>query len=682
VTVTIRALCFTLLLSALSFRASGEEFTNAIRAFLQRRVEVEKRDVSVVIGVVDENGSRVVNCGRMDNGTGQEVNGDTLFELGSITKTFTALLLQDMVERGEMKLADPVALNLPQSVRMPTRNGKEMTLLQLATHTSGLPLLPYNLDPKRADNPYADYTVEKLYAFLSSYQPIDDPGTKYEYSELGMELLGHVISLKAGTNYESLVVDRICRPLKMDSTRVVLSPELKSRLATGHDELGNSVPGLDFQTLAGGSGLHSTANDLLKYLSAILGLTPSSLTPLMEKTHAVRFQSMPKGVKMALGWAIIHYPEGRKFFMHGGATPGYTAFLIFDKARRRGVVILSSSNDLGDTGYLGQLLLESEWQPDRRPEPAGIGRMDYGSYAGEYQLSPNIALGMLTLRALLVNVTKTAIGIAAGVCVAAALFVVLLIVLLKRVTFFRRLWTRLVLRWRAFSVRTRRIILCGAVLAGGSLAVLAPLVAAHLVCAFAHPVVNVRREDDRLFVQGTGSSHVASKVPLPHITGELWPESETRFFERMSGIPLTFSRNTGGKVIHVAAPLFGATLSFLKISDQAPEPPKPPVAIKLDAKLCDACVGQYEFAPDDLFPDGIRLTISRQGDRLAGQASDKNGNWGAFDIYPESETKFFFTMTVVGVQLTFIKNDKGEVTSVNRHIAWLPDCAGKKLKSN
>ena len=672
----IRIVCFTLLLSLLSFPAGAEDFTNAIRTLLQQRVEVEKRDVGIVVGIVDERGSRVVSCGKMDNGTGQEVNGDTLFEIGSITKTFTTLLLQDMIERGEMKLDDPVAKYLPKSVKMPTYKGREITLLHLATHSSGLPLVPDNLDPKRADNPYADFTIEKLYTFLSGYQLTNAPGTKYEYSELGMELLGQVIALKAGTNYESLVVDRICRPLKMDSTRITLTPELKSRSATGHDELGHAVPGLEFQTLVGGSGLHSTANDMLKFLSANLGLTPSSLTPLMEKTHVIHFQSTHKGVRNGLAWAVIYYPQGRKFVMHGGGTPGCTTFVIFDKARRRGVVILSSSNDLMNIGWMGQYLLESEWESDRRPNETKISRQDYGSYAGEYQLSPDITLGLLTLRGVLVNIPKADIGIAAGLCLA----VLLLVVLLRRIACFRKRWTKLALRWRAFSLRKRRIILGGAVLVSVFSAVLTALVAAHVVCAFTHPVVDIRHEGDRLFVQGTGSSHVTSKVVLPHITGELLPESEARFFDRVSGIPMTFSQDNRGKVVRLTAPLFGTELSFAKVSDQAPEPPKPPVVIKLDAKLCDACDGQYEFAPDDLFRNGIKLTIRRQGNRLVGRASDKNGGWGAFDVYPQSETNFFFTMTIVGVQLTLIKNDRGEVTSVIRHVAWLPDCAGKKLK--
>lgn len=243
-----RVICFTLLSMAFSSRAAAEDFTDAIRAYLQQRVEAERRDVGIVVGIVDEHGNRTVSCGKLDNGTDQEVTGNTLFEIGSITKTFTTLLLQDMIDRGQMKLDDPVAKYLPESVKVPTRNGKEITLLQLATHTSGLPKIPDNLDPKRADNPYADYTVEQMYAFLSGYKLARDPGTQWEYSNLGMGLLGQAIALKAGMSYESLVVDRVCQPLKMDSTGITLTPELKSRFATGHNEFGYAVSAWDTPT--------------------------------------------------------------------------------------------------------------------------------------------------------------------------------------------------------------------------------------------------------------------------------------------------------------------------------------------------------------------------------------------------------------------------------------------------
>ena len=247
--------------------------TDDIRGFLERRIEVERKDVGMVVGLVEEQGSSIVSYGKLDDGASPEVNGDTLFEIGSITKTFTALLLQDMIERGEMKLDDPVAKYLPRSVRMPTRNGKEITLFHLATHTSGLPRNPANHDPKYADNPEADYTTGKFYAFLSGCQLTREPGAKFEYSNLGSGLLGHVLALRAGTDYESLVVERICRPLKMDSTRITLTPDLKARFATGHNYLGYAVTSMDFQAQAGCGGLRSTANDLLKYVSANLGLT-------------------------------------------------------------------------------------------------------------------------------------------------------------------------------------------------------------------------------------------------------------------------------------------------------------------------------------------------------------------------------------------------------------------------
>jgi CubicO group peptidase (beta-lactamase class C family) len=650
--------------------ASAEDFTNAIRAFLRQRVEVEKRDVGIVVGIVDEQGSRIVSCGKMANGTDQEVNGDTLFEIGSITKTFTALLLQDMIERGEMKLDDPVAKYLAGPVRMPARNGKKITLLHLATHTSALPRMPDNLDPKRADNLPADYTVEKLYAFLSGCKLTRDPGTKFEYSNLGLGLLGHVIALKAGTDYESLVVDRICRPLKMDSTRITLTPELKQRFAQGHNQMGYAVSGLDFNVLMGAGALRSTANDMLKYVSANLGLTPSSLTPLMDKTHAVNFQSAFRRVGIGLAWLVQFDPQGRKIVSHGGGTDGFGTFAGFDKTRRRAAVVLSNSLDF-DVAAIGKLLLESEWELDRRPKETKINRQVIGSYVGQYQLSPDFALGMLLLRTLLFNVRKKAIGIPAGFWLAALL----------------------VLLWRAGSPW---IVLGGAVVVTGVLAALIVLVLSRVVCALAHPVIGIRHEGDRIFVQTMGSPIPATlllpihdpaihnaRFILAQITAEFLPESETRFFERMTGVPVTFSRDAQGKVTRLTAHVFGGECSFAKISDQppkAPEPPKPRVAIKLDPKLYDAYVGHYEFAPDNVFPTGIKLRIWRQGDRLLGQAWGKNVLQGAFDIHPESETSFF--LTIVGAQLTFSKNDKGEVESVklvNRE-AGSPDRKAKKLK--
>ena len=648
--------------------------TDSIRAFLEQRIKVEKKDVGMVVGLVDEHGSSIVSYGRMDDGASPEINGNTLFEIGSITKTFTALLLQDMIERGEMKLGDPVVKYLPKSAKVPIRNGREITLFHLATHTSGLPRNPDNHDPKRADNPEADYTSGKLYAFLSGCQLPRDPGSKFEYSNLGSGLLGHVIALKAGTDYESLVVERICRPLKMESTRITLTPDLKARFATGHNQFGYAVTSMDFQAQAGCGGLRSTANDLLKYVSANLGLTPSSLTSLMEKTHRVRFQSVNPPVNVALAWGVVLDPQGRKIVSHGGCTFGYRAFVGFDKTRRRGVVVLSNSSSEGvGPDSIGMLLLESEWQSNRRPKATKVSNQVYDSYVGQYRLSPNFNLGILIMRLILRNAPKAFIWIPAGICLA---------------VIFIFLWC--VANWIVLG--------CGALL-GGLLAALGARVLSWVVCWRFQPAIGIRREGDRIFAQATRLLRITLKL-LPHIYGvhvkqspgpaaslspvtfELLPESETRFFERMSGIPMTFCRDGHDRMTRLTAHIPGTKLSFKKISDQppkAPEPAKPRAFIKLDSKLLDACVGQYTFAADAAFPTGIYLTIWRQGDQLVGQALGRNGGGGEFDMFPESETDFF--LKINGAQLAFIKNGKGEVTSVIHRIAGLPDSEGKKLNN-
>jgi len=513
VNTAIRVICFALLLSAFPFRAAAEDFTNAIHAYLQSCVETHKVNAGIVVGIVDEHGSSIVSCGKMDNGTDQEVNGDTLFEIASVTKTFTALLLEDMIERGEMKLDDPVAKYLPKSVKMPTRNGKEITLLQLATHASGLPRFPDNgLLTPLGDVNSADYTVEKLYDFLSGYKLTRDPVAKFDYSDLGMGLLGHVIALKAGTDYESLVVDRICRPLKMDSTRITLTGELKSRFATGHNQLGYVASNLDCGVLMAAGGLRSTVNDMLKYVSANLGLTRSTLTPLMEKTHAIHFQSdtpcgyVSTGGSIGLAWFVLSDPQGSEIVRHGGASGGYKTFVGFDLTRRRGVVVLSTSDDID--GNLGIFLLGSQWQSDRRPKETKINSQVYGSYVGQYQRSPDSAQRMLMMRQFLLDAPKALIYIPAGFCVAVLL----------------------VLLWRAVSFRKRCIILGCAFLVSGVLATLFALVLSHVVCtrfARSQSGIGIRREGDRLFAQATGPKSWPVDPLLPPGSGELLPESET-----------------------------------------------------------------------------------------------------------------------------------------------------------
>ena len=219
------------------------------------------------------------------------------------TKVFTALLLQDMLDRGEMKLDDPVQKYLPASLHVPTYQGKEITLLHLATHTSGLPRERGDLHPKSWRNPEADYTVEQLADSLSHYRLTRAPGSKYQYSNLGVSLLACAIALKAGRDYETLVQERICRPLGMDSTCITVPSALKSRLAQAYARPGRPVPAADFSFLSGAGSLRSTAGDLLKFISAYSGITASPLSSLMEKAEATH--TLESGAKKRLVWGAM-----------------------------------------------------------------------------------------------------------------------------------------------------------------------------------------------------------------------------------------------------------------------------------------------------------------------------------------------------------------------------------------
>jgi len=167
----------------------------------------------MVIGLVDEKGTKVFSAGKLDNETDGTVSGNTLFFIGSVSKTFTALAFLDMVEHGEVKLDDPLAKYLPPSVKVPSYQGKQITLNDLATQASGLPFNPDSMKgpDERAD--YEQFTADKMYAFLSEYALSRQPGTEFQYSNVGMALLGRALMNKTGKDYESLIAERVCGQL-------------------------------------------------------------------------------------------------------------------------------------------------------------------------------------------------------------------------------------------------------------------------------------------------------------------------------------------------------------------------------------------------------------------------------------------------------------------------------------
>ncbi|HXB69274.1 MAG TPA: serine hydrolase domain-containing protein [Candidatus Acidoferrales bacterium] len=320
-----------------------------IRRILADRIGGAGLSAGIVIGVIEPKGTRVVAYGSRAQGDKRPLDGNTIFEIGSVTEVFTSLLLTDMVQRGEVALDDPVAKFLPEGVKVPERGGRRITLEDLSTHTSGLPRLPSNLEPANPANPFADYSAERLYQFLSTYKLWRDIGPGFEYSNLGGGLLGHALARRAGMTYGALVKSRITQPLAMNSTRITLSPEMKARLAVGHDVKLAAVPNYDFQVLAGAGALRSSANDLLVFLSANLGYSNSPLTPAMAAMLKVRRPTTIPGTEMALGWVV----DAGGIVWRNGSSAGYRSFVGYQPASRAGVVVLSNTftntglNDIG-----------------------------------------------------------------------------------------------------------------------------------------------------------------------------------------------------------------------------------------------------------------------------------------------------------------------------------------------
>jgi CubicO group peptidase (beta-lactamase class C family) len=365
-----------------------------VKKILEQRIATDKKGVGIAIGIINEKGTKLINFGKMNVKENREVDANAIFEIGSITKAFTCILLADMVLRGEMKLEDPISMYLPKTVKAPTRNGKEITLLDLATHTSGLPRMPTNFRPKDQKNPFADYTVEQLYEFLSGYNLPRDIGSKYEYSNVGMGLLGHLLTLKTKTDYETLVINRICKPLKMNDTVVTLSIEQKSRLATGHGMDLNPTPNWDITTLAGAGALRSTVKDMLKFVAANLGLVKTALWPVLQKSQQIQRKTDAPDLVMALGWHVFTR-YGTEIIWHNGGTGGYRTFIGFDTKKRAGVVVLSNSGFGQDD--IGLHILESQfplqkYDTTKQRAEISVDAKILETYVGEYQLAPTFKL--------------------------------------------------------------------------------------------------------------------------------------------------------------------------------------------------------------------------------------------------------------------------------------------------
>lgn len=362
----VKKLLFLLILFTAFFEKSnfGQEKLqqDSVKQIIQQQTKLRNFE-SIVVGIIDENGKRVISFGKLDKTGNSSADENTIYEIGSITKVFTSLILQVMADRGDLNINDPISKFLPGSVKTPSLNGKEITLLDLSSQVSGLPRMPTNFAPADFQNPFADYSPTKLYSFLSSYKLTRGIGEKYEYSNVGVGLLGHIMSLKTNTDYEMLVREIICKPLNMESTFITLTPELKSRLATGYNQDGEPVKNWDFSALAGAGAFKSSINDMLVFLEACLGLKQTALSDAMNKIQKSRYNTDTEDQYIAMGWHVWK-KFNKEIIWHNGGTFGYRSFIGFDKQNKKGVVILTNSASSPDD--IGLHLLENKFEINKK----------------------------------------------------------------------------------------------------------------------------------------------------------------------------------------------------------------------------------------------------------------------------------------------------------------------------
>lgn len=345
------------------------EITDEIKALINERVDKNKTNAAIAIGFIDPNGNQFYAHGKWSNTSNATVDENTVFSIASITKVFTTTLLADMVNKGLINLDDPIEKYLPPSVTVPQYNGHKITIEDLATHTSGLPEYPNNYCPsdvgkirsqdsiqarKNFFNCTKNYTFDQLYQALSNITLSREPGSKFEYSTFGIGLLGHILTLKSNmSSFDELLDHNILDVLGMNDTSIGLSESQKSQLAVGHFN-GQELPTFNWSSpIAPGSGLHSTASDMLKFLSANIGLIKTKLDDAMQDSHLLRRASgLPNNIQasdnntgqyVGLGWFITTNFGHEVIWTNGASVGGYNAYMAFNPTTERGIVILCNT---------------------------------------------------------------------------------------------------------------------------------------------------------------------------------------------------------------------------------------------------------------------------------------------------------------------------------------------------
>jgi D-alanyl-D-alanine-carboxypeptidase/D-alanyl-D-alanine-endopeptidase len=363
-------------------------FTQTVEEKIKQRVDFQETP-GIAVGIYENGNVTYYYYGMANVQTGVVVSPQTVFEIGSITKTFTTEMAALLSLQGKLSFSEKAQTYLPVTMVLPEKNGKAITIEHLATAHSGLPRMPMNFSPEDPENPYIDYRENELSGFINHSELAREPGRQYEYSNLGMGLLGYLLTRIEKKPYSTLVTELITRPLNMTSTWV--SGQRPEKLvATGYSgtQPVKAWTWDDQSVLTGAGGLVSTAEDMMKYIVA--NLQASSKTSPLDNAFTLTHQARADAGKMKIGygWHI----RDEDIVWHNGGTGGFRSFAGFSKSKNKAVVVLTNSNTGADD--LGFHLLNSTYELKEFKKPFAVAEEILKEYIGRYELAPNFLINV------------------------------------------------------------------------------------------------------------------------------------------------------------------------------------------------------------------------------------------------------------------------------------------------
>ena len=389
-TLFVRFLVFVLLLvvPGMSGIACAEELTEEIVKQLAEDLVEDGDADGLSVGFIQGDRYGTYHFGTA-NSSGARPNNLTVYEIGSISKVFTSLLVGDAAVRGEIELTKPAVVDNKAGIVLPAHEGRQISWLDLCVHRSGLPRLPSNLPVTSLRNPYREYNAKKAAEFLSQHQLAHKPGERQEYSNLGVSVLGYLIAENAKSDYQTLLRERIAKPLGMDDCTITLNDSQKKRLATPHRPAGKEVPPWDFADLPGAGGIRATLRDMMRFAKAQLAPPEGTIGKAIELAWKEHQPADDSGPATGLGWMILADGQTR---WHNGETGGSHSMLVINRELKAAVIVLSNTAPGEEVDELAMELitrtLPSKAKTAKSP-PAEPGKIDPKRLEGRYQLTPD-----------------------------------------------------------------------------------------------------------------------------------------------------------------------------------------------------------------------------------------------------------------------------------------------------